>query len=470
MDHYTLFYNLVKDKLQPKFLCPLDIEEDTKNNICIIFKNDNNKKFITNMNDKELFEYLNGINLFKCSFYKNVDYTLNRLYEKLNYTEKEEMKKLLHHLSLVESDFKDIFVKKLKLSNIVKEKINEIMDIITAGKFKNPSEIATIIDRIFLNPDLREEFFNQLKDIMKERNIDSSFLDKIITRLNENFEGFKTIMDFFMKINYPINIYYSKQKQMLIKELINEIFDKSVYLNNIESYFEKVPENNETQFKKKYKCYVIDDDYKELEEPLQIFNYILNDFSELPEKVDFHYNLLTFKIHLNIFFLHLYNVFMTIKLKYDFKTQINDLVKNIEVNNINKEDNILFENFSKESLDILTNSPDDIPKIIENFNKLDFKDKLKTYINNNKENVVDLLGQHFKKLGLKRSDKLQEIIKTEFNVNVEEYYDNLISYMSDETKNVKIIYILKIISKIIAFKNDRKIIKKYKTLTKLKRN
>lgn len=460
MDIYVSFYAFVKDRLNQKFLLPFKPDEDIDQDILFIFKNNNNT-FVKNMNEEELVSYLTSINIYRCSFYKGADYTLNRLYKKLSTCEKSQFINIIHQLALEEDkSIKNLFINDIKTNKIFKDKFNYIVETISNKNFKNPIELGKLIDLICLDEVIKDKFFKHLTTLLEDYSFDAPFINDIIKTFNKEYSGPTIFMDLIMNINYPIDIHYSKHKLENIKEYIKEVINNSKYLSNIEN---DLGNKDAKDFKKKYKCCLIQENHKILEEPMAIFNYISDNFETIKDKPDFNYNMTIFKIHLSLIIIHFYNIFVSISLKKqtDFDEPIEELKESLKIT-MDKTSHLMFENYTKETLDILINRPLDIPNIIDNFKKLNMDDKIKEFSIINKDTIIDFFVNKLNQLGFRKCYELNNIFLENFSLDMESIYDNLISYITDDNKNSMIIKGLGFISKFLNIKKNINIKKQFR--------
>lgn len=258
MKQYIDFYNFINNKLNPKFLKPINIDIDISNDKLLIFKNDYK---LSNLTENEILEYLENINIGNLSFYYGGDYTLNRLYKKLNKEEKKIFLNLIQALSFsssqLEKQIKNVILNEFKFTSDIPSIIDEI---IKTKKLTN-KQICTLIDAYNYSYSFKENVHKYTKGVEK-------YLPNIF------------VPDYLMIFNPKISIPEPAEFYLEFKAYIEETKENSIYCKNI---FKKINSNwlkrdkkrflpNYTFDRKNFNGISLDPYIKSFDESLKIFS------------------------------------------------------------------------------------------------------------------------------------------------------------------------------------------------------
>jgi hypothetical protein len=452
-ESYIRFYYFVKDKINPNGLSKFELEKDLEGDFLNNFKLRPDSKFINNMTEIDLLNYLSEINLFSTSFYEGMDYSLDRLYKKLNEKEKKEFCSIIEDLS---TDVSNI-IKKISNdyadSSRVREKWDSLPDMVFNLNFNNPLEISKLIDYIFLDVPFKNVIVNKIIEVLKSVGFEFENINTVLDMCKNDFEGLKETIDLLMSVNPKITIYYRDEIRLFVQNYLDEIHKNSIYLINLFIHITK-NNKNKKRFIPRYTMLKVQYD-KPNPEPLSDLNEIDSFLPNITSEIDFHYTYLDFRKHLIALILKLINIIASIGPSGKLKNLPTEIKNSIKITFNNKEDKVNLINYVNDLLDVLSGNSDKIPNLISYCKEN--KDLIHKLITDNKDIIFNIVSDMLFKLGVNRSETILNKFKDIINIDIEgsltKYLNELESNPEIEKKVKSVLYL---ISKITYFINNLK--------------
>lgn len=451
---YNRFFDFIKKYLNPKFLGELDIEYD-KNNF-FVFAN-LSKSYLSNMSENEFKYYLKDINLYRFSFYKNLDYSLDRLYEHMDDSEKKEFRKIMVNLDKYNQNITKSMVGEILSSTSLSEKIGRLSDaIFSADTWKSTQKIAEIIDEVFNDMKFRQLIADRLMQYLESHKklfgIDWEKKFKIFVSEPEDF--MIDIVSTAIRVNPKISIYTNPTSLNDMKSVVESITDESVFLFNIKKRIDiNFGVNN-----------------KKLPEYKANFKFIKNpkDINERPLKNINVSNIITdpvnystnqFIEHITAFILKGIELFVAMK----YKNTIHDTLHEFR--------DIMLKEYKTNNKSLLLEMKEYINKLIIVIVEGDMSefDNLKIYckshideisdtLYNSKKYIISLLENKLQDFGAKIS--INDLVETDFSKD--ELTERLNYYLNESSDDLirKLLYGLHTAYKLLnSFRSKKKVIK-----------
>lgn len=427
--NYLIFFEFIKFKINPNFLKPIDTKTDIEEDRLLIFKSEKYKNvFLSNLDEDEILTYLSEINIGYLSFYYGGDYTLDRIYKKLNDSERKYFLKIVENLSNYE-----LAIKK-ELDNIIKNEYNyndQIKNIINKFFIEKKFEIkdlCVLLDAFLYCNSFRSNVIKYLKENIKEELVDYILkLDDIV------------IIENIMRINPKVKIYDQESKEIFLN-FINEIEENSIYIKNLKYVLNKRNKNlsnlsNKNYFRINYtiKPPTSNPEKSDFDILLQEINNLIKNKNQSKFKFSF----VQFKYHCVYLFLYINQLLVLNNTSSKIKQHYENTTKNLN--------NDIFAKIYADSMEIIIyNKPEKIDNLIDYV--LEVKDEILK-----KEKLIEgydkITSYLVKKLpDIERyldKDKIQNMVTLDFSVEsrdrIKKVFSWLIKIVSFLDKNGKVI-------------------------------